>query len=286
MKQIAVRSLVWGLSTLAFLQLPALARIPVPSSSLEPHGFGDSVDSVPSQLIAVSLSRRDLRIGDRGADVRILQRYLSRNGLYPYVIDGVFGQETANAVATYQRIRELPATGIADEETLVDMGFDFDSGFNDDPVAFSPQGFQTPPLGVDTLGPGSTGSDVIALQQRLNSYGIPVSVDGIYGFETQQGVRTYQRVQELPVSGTADRNTLEAMGFSVTRLPYVVAMVADEAMLESVQQFFPAAYLDRDRRRGQFINVGSFAERRPAEARANAVADRFPNSSSIRVLFQ
>ena len=299
MKQIAVRSLVWGLPTLALLQLPALARNPLPyqSSALhnaepysaelygaEQYGTDNSFTPAPTQLIAVSLSQRDLRIGDRGTDVRVLQRYLSRNGLYPFVIDGVFGQETANAVATYQRIRELPATGIADEETLLDMGFDFEPSFNE-PVPFASQGFQQVPLGVDTLGPDSTGSDVIILQQRLNSYGIPVFVDGIYGFETQQGVRTYQRVQGLPVSGTADRNTLESMGFSVTRLPYVVALVADESALATVQQFFPAAYLDRDRRGGQFINVGSFATRRPAEARADAAAARFPNQL-IRVLYQ
>ncbi|MEL6816397.1 MAG: peptidoglycan-binding domain-containing protein, partial [Cyanobacteria bacterium J06598_3] len=78
-----------------------------------------------AQLLAVALDARNLQQGDSGADVRILQRYLSRNGLYPYEVDGVFGIETATAVATYQRIRDLPATGIADEATLIDMDFDF-----------------------------------------------------------------------------------------------------------------------------------------------------------------
>lgn len=277
MKPIAVRSLVWGASVLALFPLPALARTQASSQSSNVRAFNQP----SNQLIAVALTKRDLQIGDRGADVRALQRYLSRNGLYPFVIDGTFGQETANSVATYQRIRDLPATGIADETTLIDMGFDFVPGV-DVPVTVAPQASRAASLRAGSLGPGSQGSDVIALQQRLNSFGIPVFVDGIYGFETQQAVRTYQRVQGLTASGTADGETLETMGFSVTRLPYVAAVIAQESELANVQQFFPDAYVDRNRR-GRFINIGSFAERFPAEARVDAAAAR---GFSTRVLYR
>ncbi|MFK8183170.1 MAG: peptidoglycan-binding protein [Phormidesmis sp.] len=282
MKQIAVRSLVWGISTLALFQLPALAR---PQALSQPSKLRPSEQYVwaqgAKQLPAVALTKRDLRLGDRGADVRALQRYLSRNGLYPFVIDGTFGQETANSVATYQRIRELPATGIADESTLVDMGFEFVPGVSA-PVAVAPQVSRSGSIGAGTLGPGSRGSDVIALQQRLNGFGIPVFVDGVYGFETQQAVRTYQRVQGLTVSGTADSETLETMGFAVTRLPYVAAVIAKESELAEVQRFFPDAYVDRNRR-GRFINIGTFAERFPAEARVDAAAAR---GFATRVLYR
>ena len=284
MKQIAVRSLIWGISAIALLQLPALARNSAPSRTYDSSDAALGVlNQNPERLVAVALTKRDLRLGDRGADVRVLQRYLSRNGLYPFVIDGVFGQETANSVATYQRIRDLPATGVADEDTLIDMGFDFVPGVSQ-PVAVSPQfgGVRSGSLGAGALGPGSTGSDVIALQQRLNNFGIPVFVDGVYGFETQQAVRTYQRVQGLTVSGTADSETLDSMGFSVTRLPYVAAVIADESELFRVQQFFPDAYVDRNRR-GRFINIGSFASRFPAEARVDAAAAR---GFSTRVLYR
>jgi len=277
MKQIAVRSLTWGIGAIALFQLPVFARNLTPPQTVESSPLAQS----SSQLLAVALTKRDLRLGDRGADVRVLQRYLSRNGLYPFVIDGAFGQETANSVATYQRIRDLPATGVADEETLIDMGFDFVPGVSE-PVAVSPQVSSSGSLGAGTLGPGSTGSDVIALQQRLNNFGIPVFVDGVYGFETQQAVRTYQRVQGLTVSGTADNETLDAMGFSVTRLPYVAAVIANESELFRVQQFFPEAFVDRNRR-GRFINIGSFASRFPAEARVDAAAAR---GFSTRVLYR
>ena len=295
MKQIAVRSLIWGIGAIALLQPPALARNqafsqPLSQSSLQLSGSARTESSVNrtaspliSQLAAVALTKRDLRIGDRGSDVRALQRYLSRNGLYPFVIDGAFGQDTANSVATYQRIRNLPATGIADETTLIDMGFDFVPTSNSNVGIPAPPSFsRAAAVGAGALGPGSTGSDVIALQQRLNNFGIPVFVDGVYGFETQQAVRTYQRVQGLTVSGTADRDTLNAMGFSVSRLPYVAAVIAGESELTRVQQFFPDAYVDRNRR-GRFINIGTFAERFPAEARVDAAAAR---GFSTRVLYR
>ncbi|MEM9089665.1 MAG: peptidoglycan-binding domain-containing protein, partial [Cyanobacteria bacterium P01_F01_bin.53] len=120
------------------------------------------------------------------------------------------------------------------------------------------------------------------LQQRLNDFGIPVFVDGVYGFETEQGVRTYQRIQGLSVTGAADNETLERMGFEIPDYPYVAAVIADESRLAEVQQFFPGAFIDRNRR-GRFINIGSFAERFPAEARVDAAAAR---GFTTRVLFQ
>ncbi len=301
MKQLAVHSLGWSISIIALAQLPVLASNqapPIKTSSQLNHSVTESSVTESSvtessvtessaqqpQLLAVALSSRSLRIGDNNADVRALQRYLSRNGLYPFVIDGAYGQETADAVTTYQRIRNLPATGIADEATLTDMDFDFL------PAAAAP----TPPATPNSasrdvnltsggeLVPDSTGSDVIALQQRLNELGIPVYVDGVYGFETQQAVRTYQRVQGLNVTGIADDDTLEAMGFTAASYPYVAAIIADESELANVQKYFKDAYMDRDRR-GRFINIGSFAERYPAEARVDAAIAR---GFSTRVLYQ
>ncbi len=294
LKQFAVRTLVrqlgWGVCGLAFVQLPAIAHSPVPNtvavSSADFSGFAaassQAVSAQPPQLLAVALSSRSLRLGDSGADVRSLQRLLTRNGLYPFIVDGVYGQETADAVATYQRIRGLPATGVADEATLRDMDFDFLPAATSAPTAAAPTAARSPSLIAGSLSSGATGTDVIALQQRLNGFGIPVFVDGVYGFETQQAVRTYQRVQGLNVTGEADNETLKAMGFGVPSYPYITAVIADESQLASVRQFFPDAYVDR-LRQGSFINIGSFGERSPAEARAHAARAR---GFSTRVLYR
>ncbi len=285
MKQLTVRTIGWGALTIALIQMPVSAA--TQSVYRATSGSVDSIAGISSSdsqlLAAVGLTRRVLRIGDTGADVTALQRYLGRNGLYPFAVDGVYGQETADGVATYQRIRDLPATGIADEETLRDMEFEFLPGGRGSTAVAPPVTSSGPNLSDNTLAPGSTGSDVIALQQRLNNFGIPVIVDGDYGFETQQGVRTYQRVQGLPVTGTADPETLSSMGFSVSSrpsLPYISAVIADESTLTRVQQFFPEAYVDRERG-GRFINIGSFDTRSPAEARVDAAAARGFNTRVI-----
>lgn len=292
MKQFAVRSLGLGVALISLIQLPAIASNRVQTSassanSISARSASDTPISDTSvfntsepQLLAVALSSRSLRQGDQGADVRILQRYLSRNGLYPFVIDGVYGQETANAVATYQRIRDLPATGIADESTLIDMDFDFLPQSNNLGGFPSSDRSNSGSLQAGGLGPGSTGSDVIALQERLNDFGIPVFVDGVYGFETQQGVRTYQRVQGLSVTGNADSDTLASMGFSSPEYRYIAAVIAGESELDNVRAFFGEAYVDRARQ-GRFINIGNFNERYPAEARVDAAAARGFNTRVI-----
>ncbi|EDX87277.1 Putative peptidoglycan binding domain protein [Synechococcus sp. PCC 7335] len=328
MKQLTIRAIGWGVLTMTFVQLPVLAMTE-PAYRIVRHSAITTFDD--PHLLAVGLTRRALRRGDIGEDVRALQLYLSQNGLFPYQADGIYGQETVDGVVTYQRIRDLPATGIADEETLRDMDFEF---LPADEVSLPPADFSSEEFGSedfgsedfsseefgsedfgsedfsseefgseefgseefgsedfnydgsmtsDTLAPGSTGSSVIALQERLNNFGIPVFVDGTYGFETQQGVRTYQRLQRLPVTGTADRRTLSSMGFSVSSKPirpYISAVIADESALDSIRELFPEAYVDRERG-GRFINIGSFESRSPAEARVDTAAAQGYNARVI-----
>lgn len=283
MKQFAIRPLMWrlgawGIGLIAFMPLPVLASNSSPTPSTNPRVN----PQISPQLIAVTLSRRSLSLGDEGTDVSALQRFLNRQGIYPFFIDGIYGTETANAVATYQRIRRLPATGNADEATLADMDFDFEAptqAFGNSTTSNVPTSATS--LLSPSLAVGDEGTDVIALQQRLNAYGIPVFVDGVYGFETQQAVRSYQRVQNFEVTGNADSATLESMGFNIPNFPYIAAVIADPSDLSEVQRFFPAAYVDTNRR-GRFINIGSFANRLPAEARVDAAAAR---GFTTRVLY-
>ncbi|NEP17351.1 MAG: peptidoglycan-binding protein [Leptolyngbya sp. SIO4C1] len=222
--------------------------------------------------IDVDLDRRTLRPGDTGSDVESLQRVLDRNGLYPYAFDGVYGGGTTDAVRTYQRIRDLPVTGTADADTLEDMGFNLPR-VSAAPAAadrFSPRAGD---LDRGQLSIGDTGPDVVALQQALNRYGLRISVDGDYGGQTAQAVRAYQRTRRLLVTGVADNDTLEDMGFEVPNYRYVVAIIGSDSDLAQVREYFPGAYLD-SARQGDFINIGNFDSRDPAEARAYAARAR------------
>lgn len=60
---------------------------------------------------------------------------------------------------------------------------------------------------------GSRGDEVIQIQTKLKRWGYyNGNVDGIYGSETQEAVRYFQRKNGLTVDGIAGPNTLKAMG--------------------------------------------------------------------------
>ena len=60
---------------------------------------------------------------------------------------------------------------------------------------------------------GSRGTEVRTIQEKLKRWGYySGSVDGIYGSQTQEAVRYFQRKNGLAVDGIAGPNTLKAMG--------------------------------------------------------------------------
>ena len=60
---------------------------------------------------------------------------------------------------------------------------------------------------------GSTGSEVIAIQTKLKSWGYyNGSIDGVYGYQTYRAVRYFQSKNGLAVDGVAGSATLAAMG--------------------------------------------------------------------------
>jgi len=60
--------------------------------------------------------------GSRGEQVRQVQRKLKQWGYYDGEVDGVFGQETYDAVTYFQRKNGLTADGVAGSRTLEAMG--------------------------------------------------------------------------------------------------------------------------------------------------------------------
>ncbi len=71
---------------------------------------------------------------------------------------------------------------------------------------------------VETLSRrGSTGEEVRKIQTKLKNWGYYFgSVDGIYGAQTEEAVRYFQRKNGLTVDGVAGPATLKAMGISTT----------------------------------------------------------------------
>lgn len=63
----------------------------------------------------------NIKIGSTGEHVRRIQYFLNSLGHYPYVVDGFFGEATANAVKLYQAQEGIPQSGEIGNWTLARM---------------------------------------------------------------------------------------------------------------------------------------------------------------------
>ena len=62
------------------------------------------------------------------------------------------------------------------------------------------------------LGRGSAGEAVRDLQRNLSALGYPLAPDGIFGRDTEQAVRAFQRDHGLDADGIAGPRTFAAIG--------------------------------------------------------------------------
>ena len=128
--------------------------------------------------------------GDRGAAVEEIQELLIRAGMdfREFGVDGVFGNETLEAVQKFQRLSGLIEDGIVGPKTIAALKrvrkVQFDSSI---PVRPYPGSY---------VMIGDRGKDVEAIQRAVN-----VTPDGIFGPETENAVKRYQAREGLPVDG-------------------------------------------------------------------------------------
>ncbi len=60
-----------------------------------------------------------LKPGDRGSEVKVLQRALASLGYSPGAVDGDYGASTQRAVTRFQKVSKLTSDGILGPKTLV-----------------------------------------------------------------------------------------------------------------------------------------------------------------------
>lgn len=165
-----------------------------------------------------------LRLGSAGEDVRSLQLRLNRiRRNYPSITmipetDGFFGVQTERAVRDFQRIFNLAEDGIVGKGTwykIINV-YNGVKRLNDvNSEGISPEEVRRQ---FDTrLERGSTGIGVGTLQILLNAVAAaapqiqPVTVDLIYGAQTENAVREFQALYGLPVTGITERSTWNAL---------------------------------------------------------------------------
>ena len=206
-------------------------------SGLDQTGIADA--ATQARLFSADAKQPDnamLTVGSSGEDVSKLQKRLRVLGFASIAVDGGYGASTKAGVETLQQyMRELesdalPAStveGEAEEAQLtVEVNGVADPILLDD---FYSESFPAIPAAQSS---GSQGRDVVRLQRRLSCleyyYG---TLDGDYGSGTAKAVTDFQRRNDLPETGSADRATLAALfneNAKKALKPYVLKVSVDD----------------------------------------------------------
>lgn len=130
------------------------------------------------------------RVGDSGANVRLIQIWLSRMDYFGGECSGKYGEGTQQAVRDFQMQKGLEVSGDVDIETSRAL-------FSDVSAVVA---------GMEALSRGSSGERVDALCAGLSALGY--GAHGTFDMQTELALMKYQGVNGLEVTGSADEELL------------------------------------------------------------------------------
>ncbi len=150
-----------------------------------------------------------LRRGSRSQAVKDVQLLLNQNKFYYGKMDGIYGPRMYSSVVSFQRSRNLAATGIINSKTWEAL-IDLDK--RKSPTRFAYLGKYSPST-APMLKVGSKGQAVRDVQTYLKQQGFYVGqVDGIYGRATASAVKSFQQNRaKLRADGIVGSTTWQAM---------------------------------------------------------------------------
>lgn len=144
-----------------------------------------------------------IRQGSSGRLVRYLQFMLKMNGYSVGNVDGIFGRNTQNAVISFQQANNLNPDGIVGPLTWTALNNLYPEN--------------------QTLRRGSIGTRVLYLQRKLYSkLYTPGVIDGIFGINTENAVKEFQRENGLNPDGIVGPLTWRAVRDNSTSRPFPV----------------------------------------------------------------
>ena len=167
-----------------------------------------------AQILAPAFAYEEgtLYNGCRGEEVRELQQALITLGFLKGTADGVFGNNTENAVRAFQKKNNLNVDGLAGEKTreLAIGKADAAKGSASQVQPSQNDVSVSQSYAASTLYNGSKGEDVRQLQQALIDLGfLKGSADSVFGSKTEAAVRAFQKSAGLTVDGLAGTQTRE-----------------------------------------------------------------------------
>ncbi|WP_026691558.1 peptidoglycan-binding protein [Alteribacter aurantiacus] len=167
------------------------------------------------QAADAALGDQTLRAGMSHGDVTELQDFLRSEGHFNFhTSTGYFGSITRDAVRSFQRDAGIAADGIAGPQTFNAMnvnGSTNSSSSNSGSASVSSSSGDWVSFN-GTLRQGSRGASVRNLQDALNSVGHSAgSADGVFGPQTANAVRSFQRSAGIAADGIAGPQTYRAL---------------------------------------------------------------------------
>ena len=151
-----------------------------------------------------------LRVGSAGPNVRMVQEAINKlaqitPGMWQIAVDGIFGNNTRDAVMAFQRIFGLVVDGIVGPITWTRLMEESNT------TVTTPQ---IPSFPGMNLSVGSTGQSVRLVQEAINTLAplFPgrlwrLTVDGIFGNMTRDAIYAFQSIYHLPLTGIVNEAT-------------------------------------------------------------------------------
>ena len=182
------------------------------------------VTNVPVGSPGGGLPPTSLSLGSVGNYVRTLQIRLNRiSGNFPaipkiYPVDGIFGEETEEAVKAFQRIFNLDENGIVDSATWYRILYYYNgvkrlSDLYAERLTYEEVAGQfEEPLTIGSANPGvfSVQYYLSFISEFINTIPAP-PISGYYNEETADAVAAFQETFDLPVTGDVDIVTWNAL---------------------------------------------------------------------------
>ena len=142
---------------------------------------------------------KSLSLGSTGIAVQTLQARLKELGYFDGDVSGVFDSETEAAVTRFEQTYGTMQTGVATSNLQLRL-------FSSSAPEYGSEAYEEAVVSQYTvLKPGSVGSSVYALQQRLKNLGYPISnLTGVFDTQTAQCVRLFYQAYGLSPSDIAN----------------------------------------------------------------------------------
>ena len=175
------------------------------------------VTAAPTPTPTVAVPAQSLRSGDKGDDVKTLQKRLKELGYYRSTIDGKMGRDTVNALKAFQKAHGLDDDGVAGKATYEVLFSEkaLAKGTTPTPVPTAtpkPEATSKSSSTWPVLRKNDSGDNVAQLQEALIELGyMSGKADGNYGEKTAEAVKNFQKANGLTADGTAGEQTQKTL---------------------------------------------------------------------------